>query len=87
MTKEERFKGEARETAALLGHRLGRFRRMVISAGPPAPGQRPVAVATCEICGYIVVVDPAPPPDSRAVTGEGVQRSCSAIEQEGHEMA
>jgi hypothetical protein len=87
MTRMERLKRAARETASRLDHRLGRFRPSVITAGPPAPSQRPAAVAICEICGAIVVVDQDPPPDASAMTGEGVSRRCKAIQQEGHEMA
>jgi hypothetical protein len=53
----------------------------------PVPGQRPAAVAACEICGALVVVDPDHPAGKEAITGEGVIRECGAIEQEGHETA
>lgn len=87
MTKTERLKREARETATRLGHRLGRFRPSVITVEGPVPSQRPAAVAACEMCGAVVLVDTAPPAGDDAVTGEGVIRRCVAIEQEGHEMA
>jgi hypothetical protein len=87
MTREERLKREARETATRRGHRLGRFRASVITVDAPASSQRPAAVAACEICGALVVVDPAPPAGKEAITGEGVIHECGAIEQEGHETA
>ena len=87
MTRVERLKREARETATRLGHRLGRFRPSVITVKGPVPSQRPASVAACEICGAVVAVDTAPPAGDDAVTGEGVIRRCVAIEQEGHEMA
>ncbi|MFA4904518.1 MAG: hypothetical protein WC600_17425 [Desulfobaccales bacterium] len=87
MTRMERLKREARETATRLGHRLGRFRPSVITSETPVPSQRPAAVAACQICGAVVAVDTAPPAGNDAITGEGVIRRCVAIEQEGHEMA
>jgi hypothetical protein len=87
MTRMERLKREARETATRLGHRLRRFRPSVITSEAPVPSQRPAAVAACEICGAVVLVDPAPVTGDEAITGEGVIRRCAAIEQEGHEMA
>ncbi len=87
MTKVERLKREARETATRRGHRLGRFRPSVITMEGPGPSERPAAVAACEICGAVVLVDPAPLPGEAAITGQGVTRRCTAIEQEGHEMA
>jgi len=87
MTRMERLKREARETATRLGHRLGRFRPSVITTETPVPSQRPAAVAACEICGAVVAVDAAPLPGDDAIAGEGVMRRCAAIEQEGHEMA
>ncbi len=87
MTRMERLKREARQLADRLGHRLERFRPSVITADPPAPRQRPAAVAACTVCGAMVVVDPAPPSGGAALSGEGVTRQCVAIEQEGHEMA
>jgi hypothetical protein len=87
MTRMERLKREARETATRLGHHLGRFRASVITMEAPGPSQRPAAVAACEICGAVVLVDPVPLPGEEAITGEGVTRRCTAIEQEGHEMA
>lgn len=87
MTRVERLKREAREIATQLGHRLGRFRPSVITVEAPAPSQRPAAVVACELCGALVVVDPAPAVGEEAITGEGVMRQCVAIEQEGHETA
>jgi hypothetical protein len=87
MTRMERLKREAREIATRLGHRLGRFRPSVITDAGPALGQRPAAVAACDLCGAVVLVDPVPVPGEEAITGEGVMRPCVAIEQEGHEMA
>ncbi len=87
MTKMDRLRREARQLATRLGHRLERFRPSVITAAPPAPVQRPAAVAACMVCGAMVVVDPAPQPGGKALSGEGVTRQCTAIEQEGHEMA
>lgn len=86
MKKIERLKQEAREAATLLGHRMGKFRHSEITTNHP-PTERPAAVAACEVCGVIVLVDPAPPQGEPHITGEGVNRPCSAIEQEGHEMA
>jgi hypothetical protein len=87
MTRVERLQREARETSTRLGHRLGRFRPSVITIDTPIPSQRPAAVAACEICGALAVVDPAAPAGEAAITGEGVLRHCHAIDQEGHEMA
>jgi len=87
MTRMERLKRAARDTATRLGHRVGRFRPSAITGAPPGPSQRPAAVAACEICGAMVVVDPAAPPDAPAMTGEGVSLHCTAIQQEGHETA
>ncbi|MFA5111847.1 MAG: hypothetical protein WC443_10610 [Desulfobaccales bacterium] len=87
MTRMERLRREARQLATRLGHRLERFRPSVITADPPAPRQRPAAVAACTVCGAMVMVDPAPLPGGEALSGEGVTRPCTAIEQEGHEMA
>jgi hypothetical protein len=87
MTKMERLKREARETATRLGHRLGRFSPSVITDEGIKPSERAAAVAACELCGVIVVVDPAPALGEEAVRGEGVLRPCAAIEQEGHETA
>ena len=87
MTRMERLKQEAREIATRLGHRLGRFRPSVITVEGPQPSQRPAAVAACELCGAVVLVDPAPAAGEEALSGEGVLRPCVAIEQEGHEMA
>ena len=87
MTRLTRLKQQARESATLLGHRLGKFRRLVITADPPAPPTRPGAAATCEICGAMVVVDPSPLVAGESVTGEGVNRQCTVIDHEGHETA
>lgn len=87
MTRMERLKREARETAVRLGHDLGQFRPSVITNEAAAPSQRPAAVAACARCGAVVLVDPAPVAGEEAITGEGVMRPCVAIEQEGHEMA
>ena len=87
MTRMERLKQEARETATRLGHDLGRFRPSVITTEAPGPSQRPAALAACARCGAVVVVDPMPVAGEEAITGEGVRRACVAIEQEGHEMA
>ncbi|MFZ5448994.1 MAG: hypothetical protein ACOZFS_10205 [Thermodesulfobacteriota bacterium] len=87
MTRMERMKREARETATQLGHHLGRFRPSVIAIDAPVSTQRPAAVAGCEICGAIVMVDSAPLTGEAAITGEGVIRRCTAIEQAGHETA
>jgi hypothetical protein len=87
MTRVERLKREARETATRLGHRLDRFRQAVITTGSQGSAQRAAAVAACEICGAVVMVDAGPVDQTEAITGEGVRRRCHAIEQEGHEMA
>ncbi len=87
MTRLERLKREAREIASGLGHRLGIFRPMVITADPPDPSHRPAAVAACDICGALAIVDPASLVEGQAMSGEGVLFRCSAIEQEGHESA
>lgn len=87
MTRMERLKREARETATRLGHRLGRFRPLVITTEGPPPSQRPAVVAACQMCGAMVLVDPVAPAGEESITGEGVIRACVAIEQEGHEMA
>jgi hypothetical protein len=87
MDRVERLKREAREAADKLGHRLGRFRPSVITVDAPVPSQRAAAVVACELCGAVVVVDPAPPAGEDAITGEGVMRPCVAIEQAGHETA
>jgi len=87
MTRMERLKREARETATRLGHSLERFRPSVITTEAPAPSERAAAVAACTMCGAVVLVDPAPLAGEPAITGEGVMRPCVAIEQEGHETA
>lgn len=87
MTKMERLKRQARQIAAELGHQLGRFEASVITAEPPAPSERPAAVAACQKCGAVVVVDPAAAAAGEAINGEGVLRPCGPIEQEGHETA
>ncbi len=87
MTKLDRLKAEARETATLRGHRLGKFQAAAISGEIASEDQRPGATAVCEICGALVVVDPAPPPGEPEVLGEGVNRDCTGIEEEWHETA
>lgn len=87
MTRIERLKQEARETATLLGHQVGRFRPMVVTTSTHSQADRPAAVAACAICGALVVVDPAPTPGEPEITGEGVLYKCSGIQQEGHEFA
>ena len=87
MTRMERLKREARETATRLGHLLGRFHPSVITAAEPQTGQRPAAVAACTRCGAVVVVAPENAPGEEAITGEGIMRQCVTIEQEGHETA
>jgi len=81
----EQLKAEARETAKLRGHKLGRFKDSVITSG--SQQERPAKVAVCEICGALVVVDPAPVPGEPEILGEGVNRDCRAIDQEWHETA
>jgi len=83
----ERLKAEAREAATLRGHRLGRFKDSVITPGSSQEVHRPGAVAVCEICAALVVVDPAPPPGEPEILGEGVNRDCGGIDQEWHETA
>lgn len=87
MTKMERLKAEARETATLRGHKLGRFRPSVITPEFGKGEERPAEVAVCEICAALVVVDPDPPPGEPKVLGEGVNRDCKAIDREWHETA
>jgi hypothetical protein len=87
MTRMERLKRQARQIATELGHHLGQFQTSVITAEPPAPLERPAAVAACQVCGAVVVVDPAPAADGETINGEGVLRQCGFIEQEGHETA
>ncbi len=87
MTRMQRLKAEARETASLLGHTLARFRQSVVTSGSSADPPRAVAVAACKVCGVLVAVDPGAPGAEGRVTGEGVLRHCYAIEQEGHESA
>lgn len=85
MDRMEQLKAEARETAKLRGHKLGRFKDSVITSG--SQQERPAKVAVCEICGALVVVDPAPVPSEPEILGEGVNRDCRAIDQEWHETA
>jgi hypothetical protein len=87
MTKIERLKREARETATRLGHLLGRFQASVITPGGPGSDPRSAAVTACQRCGAVVLVDPAPVAGEAAISGEGVIRQCTFIEQEGHETA
>jgi hypothetical protein len=87
MTRLERLKRKARQIATELGHHLGQFQASVITAEPPAPPERPAAVAACQVCGAVVVVDPSPGAAGEPLNGEGVLRQCGFIEQEGHETA
>lgn len=87
MNRIERLKAEARETATLRGHKLGRFKESVITPESAPKTQRPAAVAVCEICSALVVVDPDPPPGEPEILGEGINRDCRAIDQEWHETA
>jgi hypothetical protein len=87
MTKMEQLKAEARETAKLRGHQMGRFKESVITPESAPKAERPAWVAVCEICAALVVVDPAPPPGEPEILGEGVNRDCQAIDQEWHETA
>jgi hypothetical protein len=81
----EQLKAEARETAKLRGHKLGRYQDSVITSG--SQKERPAKVAVCEICAALVVVDPAPPPGEPEILGEGVNRDCTGIDREWHETA
>ncbi|MEW6657668.1 MAG: hypothetical protein AB1424_03310 [Thermodesulfobacteriota bacterium] len=83
----EQLKAEARETAKLRGHKLGRFKDSVITPADGPKIERPAKVAVCEICGALVVVDPAPVPGEPEILGEGVNRDCTGIDQEWHETA
>lgn len=87
MTKMEKLKAEAREEAKLRGHRLGRFKDSVITPESSQEVHRQGAVAVCEICAALVVVDPAPAPGEPEILGEAVNRECSGIDQEWHETA
>ena len=87
MTKIEQLKAEARETAKLRGHHMGRFKESVITPESAPKAERPAWVAVCEICAALVVVDPAPPPGEPEILGEGVDRDCTGIDQEWHETA
>ena len=87
MTKMERLKAEARETATLRGHMLGRFKASVITPESGKGEERPAAVAVCEICAAFVVVDPAPPPGEPEILGQAVDGDCHPIEGETHESA
>jgi len=87
MTKMERLKQEARATAKARGHLLGRFKDSVITPESGKGGDRPAAVAVCEICAAFVVVDPAPPPGEPEILGQAVDMDCHAIERETHESA
>ena len=86
MTKMERLRRQARETAKLKGHTLGRFKEAAIS-GKSSHNRRPGAVAACRICGAMAVVDAAPGPDEPEILGEALEVQCLAIEREGHETA
>jgi len=87
MTKLERLKAEARETATLRGHVLGRFKTSVITPEGGKGEERPGAVAVCEVCAAFVVVDPNPPPGEPEIIGQAVDGDCHAIERETHESA
>ncbi len=86
MTKMERLKQEAREAAELKGHRLGKFLQSVITGSSPE-SPRPAAVAVCQVCGAMAVVDPAPLPEEPEILGEAVTQECFAVDREGHETA
>jgi hypothetical protein len=87
MTKMERLKREARETARLKGHTLGRFLQSVITRDAAPESPRPAAVAVCQICGAMAVVDPKPVPGEPEILGEAITQECFAIDREGHETA
>lgn len=87
MTKMERLKAEARETATLKGHVLGRFKESAITPEGGKGEERPAAVAVCEVCAAMVVVDPNPPPGEPEILGRAVDGDCQAIERETHELA
>jgi hypothetical protein len=91
MDRIERLKAEARETAKMKGHKLGRFKDSVITSGS-APGsapktERPAWVAVCEICAAFAVVDPSPAPGEPEILGQAVDGECHPIEGETHESA
>jgi hypothetical protein len=87
MNKMERLRAEARETATLRGHLLGRFKASVITPEGGKGEERPGAVAVCEICSAFVVVDPNPPPGEPEILGLAVDDDCHPIEGETHESA
>jgi hypothetical protein len=83
----EQLKAEARGTAKLKGHKLGRFKDSVITSGSAPKTERPAWVAVCEICAAFVVVDPNPPPGEPEILGQAVDGECHPIEGETHESA
>jgi|GEM_PF-6609133 hypothetical protein len=85
MDRMEQLKAEARGTAKLRGHQLGKFMDSVITSG--SHQERPAQVAVCRVCAAIVVVDPAPPPGEPSILGQAVDMDCHAIERETHESA
>lgn len=87
MTKLQRLKAEAKETATLRGHMLGRFKASVITPETSTGGEREAAVAVCQVCAAFVVVDPNPPPGEPEIVGQAVDMDCHAIERETHESA
>jgi hypothetical protein len=87
MPKMEKLKAEARETATLRGHMLGRFKASVITPEGGKGSERPGAVAVCEICSAMVVVDPNPAPGEPEIGGQAVDGDCHPIEGETHESA
>lgn len=73
MTRFERLKREARETATARGHELGRFL-------PMGEGQRKghrAAFARCGACGMGVTVETKPPPNGIEIGGEAVALTCT----------
>ena len=87
MTKLERLKAEARETATLRGHMLGRFKASVITPESGKGVERPAAVAYCDICADFVVVAPDPPQGEPEIRGQAMDGDCHPIEGETHESA
>jgi hypothetical protein len=85
--KIEQLKAEARGTAKLKGHKLGRFKESVITSKSAPQTERPAWVAVCEICAAFAVVDPNPPPGEPMILGQAVDGDCHAIERETHESA
>jgi hypothetical protein len=87
MAKMDRLKREARAAATFKGHKLGRFSQSVITMGSAPQTQRLAVVASCKICGALVMVDPAPPPEEEEILGAAVEMECLGIDWEGHETA